>query len=65
MVHNQAPRTLVPSVCAFDNPTLSQHNEAFGIRLDSEKITLVRMRPAPNILVGRVTNHLDLYVVAL
>ena len=65
MVHDQSPRTFVPGVCALYNPTLGQHDEAFGIGLDGEQVTLVWMRPAPNILVGRMANHLDLYVVAL
>ena len=65
MVHDQSPRTLVPGVCALYNPTFSQHNEPVGICLDRKQVALVWMRPAPDILVGRMANYLDLYVVAL
>ncbi len=65
MMHDESPRTFVPGMRAFHNPTFGQYDEAIGIGLNGEQITLVRVGPTPNILVGRMSNHLNMYTVAL
>ncbi len=62
LVHDESPGTFVPGTRAFHNPTFGQYDEAIGIGLTGEKIALVRVGPTPNILVGRMSNHLYLYL---
>ncbi len=66
MVHDESPGTFIPGMHAFHNPMFGRYDEAIGIGLNSEKITLVRVSPTPNILIGRMSNHLkNMYTVAL
>lgn len=64
-MHDEAPSTFVPGMRTLYDPTFGQHNEAFGVGLDSEEVSLPRMAASPDILVGRMTNHLHLSIVAL
>ena len=56
MMHDKAPGTFIPCMRALYDPTFGQHDEAFGIGLDGEKVALLRRAPAPDVLVGRMTN---------
>jgi len=65
VVHDQPPGTFYPGMGALNDPSFGEYHKALWVRLHGKKVGLFRRLPAPHLLVGRVTDHLDLDVMVL